>query len=723
MTLLQMSLTGGVFILAVAALRKLTLNKLPKRTFLILWDVVLLRLLIPFDLPSRFSVYSLLSRVWESALPPVVSAADPAPAPIPTPAVPAVSSGPTVEMGATHAAAEIGMVPAPNLPVPPSTVPAIGGWTINPWLAVWAVGAIALAVWFALSYLRCRRQFRESLPVEQPFAARWLTEHPFRRRVDIRQSDRIAAPVTYGVLRPVILLPKRLCGEDESRLTCVLTHESIHIRRLDGAVKILAVLALCLHWFNPLVWVMNVLLSRDMELACDEQAVHRLGPDSKSAYAMALIDLEEQKSGLISFGSHFSQNAMEERIGAIMKLKKRSVLAVIAAVCLIAGLTTAFATSAAEDRRAAEEAARLKEESARQTEEEAVRRSQAVSDYWDEILAPYVPLGLSYTFDDPDHDGYGLSMEFNGLEVWGVMDPHNGYWFSETLEGGSGLVLYAQYEDGAPVSLRTTEAGADDPSWAIQRIALCGDAPYTAVLFEHIDMRGSIGNSGEPGDYREYYTDEPGTAEDYASLLTLKTADYRGMSLADFNERVYQWVNDHPDEAKRIQYDLCLNRLPVYLTPEEEAFIHYTYWPSLVDMLTCELRRDGCFGSSDQFGVPDFSRKYQQGLLGDCPVAWYKMSCDTIYSIPDWNALTVGERDDALYGSQNAVYEYFNQLSLAELMELTPEAWVELINSQIVGYSTAALTIHPITREEIGADSYSGGKLADNGCIFMGTGW
>ncbi|MDE5867062.1 MAG: M56 family metallopeptidase, partial [Lachnospiraceae bacterium] len=61
MNLLQMSFFGAILILAVIVVRAVSINKLPKRTFLALWGIVLLRLLIPFSIPSMLSVYSFVN--------------------------------------------------------------------------------------------------------------------------------------------------------------------------------------------------------------------------------------------------------------------------------------------------------------------------------------------------------------------------------------------------------------------------------------------------------------------------------------------------------------------------------------------------------------------------------------------------------------------------------------------------------------------------------------
>ena len=125
----------------------------------------------------------------------------------------------------------------------------------------------------------------------------------------------------------------------------MLEHEFVHIRRFDALLKLALIAAVCVHWFSPLVWVLYVLANRDVELACDETVVRRFG-GARAAYAGALIHMEEVKSGLMPLFSHFSRSATKERITAIMKTKKITVISLLLAVVLVAGTVTVFATSA-----------------------------------------------------------------------------------------------------------------------------------------------------------------------------------------------------------------------------------------------------------------------------------------------------------------------------------------------------------------------------------------
>lgn len=305
MTFLQRSCAGAVLVLVIVLLRGLLGRRLPRRTFTALWWVAALRLLLPLPLPSPLSVYTLFAALRRPAAETAVPA-------IPVYLLPAAEAAPAEAPAAA----------------------AVSGWAVLYWVA-----AAGLALWFLSSYIRWRHRFAVSLPAPAGIAPGW--EHP---RVALRVSDRIAAPLSYGLLRPVILLPRSMDWTDGTALRCVLAHEYAHIRHLDGLAKLLFAAALCRFWFHPAAWVLYVLGSHDLELACDEEAVRRLGHPGE--YARALLRMEERRSRPLY--NHFSQYAVEERIKIIMTntQKKWSLAALLLAVLLAAGVTTAFATSA-----------------------------------------------------------------------------------------------------------------------------------------------------------------------------------------------------------------------------------------------------------------------------------------------------------------------------------------------------------------------------------------
>ena len=170
---------------------------------------------------------------------------------------------------------------------------------------------------------------------EDEFVGAWLRLHPLRRRLEVRVSEGLASPLTYGLLRPVILLPADLEAGPQEALEYALLHEYVHVRRLDALAKPLFSLCLCLYWFDPLVWLMYELAGRDMELACDEAVLRRSGWRA-SDYALSLIALAGRGAAPYASASGFAGKAVEERVKHIMGYKRKPLTAAAAAVLVIA---------------------------------------------------------------------------------------------------------------------------------------------------------------------------------------------------------------------------------------------------------------------------------------------------------------------------------------------------------------------------------------------------
>lgn len=335
MTLLNMSLGGGVLIGVILVLRRALLHRLPKWTFLLLWGAALCRLLVPFTLPSQLSVYTGAAWIAEAVRPVEET---PAPVPVPAPDLPFI-----IWEDSPDTLREDSWTP-PAVPVPsePRREP------LSLLAAVWLTGTALCGVFFGAAYLWTLRRFWDAVPAEAEFLRRWREEHPTLRPVQVRTCGAVNAPVAYGLIRPVILLPENTNWTDEDQLTYILTHEYVHICRGDLLWKLLLTAALCLHWVNPLVWVMYFRANRDLELACDEAVVRTLGLDSRKGYAYALLSAAESGFSPLCL-TYTTKNHMEERIRAIMKMKKKSVAAILAALTLTAGVTAVFATSKAPE--------------------------------------------------------------------------------------------------------------------------------------------------------------------------------------------------------------------------------------------------------------------------------------------------------------------------------------------------------------------------------------
>ncbi len=216
---------------------------------------------------------------------------------------------------------------------------------------LWLAGVLFLLSYFLVSHLRARKLYATALPLNHSLPE--IDFYPglghggrgagkFRRKVTIKVSDRIFAPVTYGLFSHVILLPKTTDWENTVQLRMVLAHEAVHIRRFDILYKWLLAAAVALHWFNPFVWAMYFLANRDIELSCDETVVRSLRKDGKKDYALALLNYEEKRMFSPTV-SGFGGTAVRERIEAIMKINKTSIASMAMAAILVAGTTTVFA--------------------------------------------------------------------------------------------------------------------------------------------------------------------------------------------------------------------------------------------------------------------------------------------------------------------------------------------------------------------------------------------
>ncbi len=346
MSLLQMSFAGAVMILVTILVRAIAIHKLPKRTFLILWGLIVLRLLLPISIPSTFSVYTVVGKQALnsgqfdnqeiSKIIPIAMSSE--------------TETATNQVNSVKSASQLSFAAIVNHLVPRKTVGYFDfiktGRQIPIMHIVWGIGAILCLAFFYGSYWHCIRGFKESLPVECKESREWLNADKHRRKIKIRYSDRITAPLTFGIIHPVILVPKSIDWKREQEVQYVLTHEYIHIKRYDAVMKWLLILAVSLHWFNPLVWVMFMLANRDMELSCDEQVLNLCGISQKTEYAKMLVTLQEMNKKAAPLCSGFSKSGIEERITAIMKTRRKTTLAIMAAVVVVLAIDIAFATSA-----------------------------------------------------------------------------------------------------------------------------------------------------------------------------------------------------------------------------------------------------------------------------------------------------------------------------------------------------------------------------------------
>lgn len=305
-TLLSLSLTGSVVILAVA-LARLLLRKAPRVCSYVLWAVVAFRLICPISFSSQFSLLGLLdSAAPESGQSTYLS----------TDFTPAAGTSDDILPAVADS--------APSDPLPQSaerTGPA-------PLTCIWMAGVLALLIWALFSCLSLRRKMRTAVLLED----------------NVFQSELVRSPFILGLLRPRIYIPYAL---DDAALRCVLAHERCHLKRGDHMVKAFSFALLVIHWFNPLCWLAFYLMSRDMEMSCDEKVLASGG--SKTEYSTVLLSFAANRRFPAPCPLAFGETGAKSRIKNALKWKRPRTWVTVAAALACIALISACAADPAVD--------------------------------------------------------------------------------------------------------------------------------------------------------------------------------------------------------------------------------------------------------------------------------------------------------------------------------------------------------------------------------------
>lgn len=192
---------------------------------------------------------------------------------------------------------------------------------------IWLIVMSALIIFTVVSFIRTKRRVFSAVRIKD----------------NIYFCDGISSPFVFGIFKPKIYLPFNIC---ESDTEYVIAHESAHIRRLDYLTRPLWFLILCIHWFNPLVWVAYVCFCRDTELACDERAIKAFSVGQLKEYSEALLRCSTKDRLLISPVA-FGEVGLKERIINIKKYKKPAVWVSVLCVVTIIIVSIFFMTNPA----------------------------------------------------------------------------------------------------------------------------------------------------------------------------------------------------------------------------------------------------------------------------------------------------------------------------------------------------------------------------------------
>lgn len=335
LTVLSMSLSGSLLILALFLGRRFWKGRLGRQWQYYIWLIVLLRLFLPFG-PEA----SLMGQVhW---------VADGA------------HTQMTQELRLTEQGNEQGQMQGPAQSFEKSSVqnkPQFTGAIFSKALAfiekyLWVIW---LAVAFAMliqkitvyrSYIRYvtagAKPIDDTALLDGLAAA--MQKMEIGRQVELCANPLVASPMLIGYFHPCIVLPRDAVSEKEFQYMAM--HELTHYKRRDIVYKWLVQLAVCLHWFNPFVYVMRREIDRACEFACDEAVVRKMGYDHAKDYGKTLLDAMASRGicrePLAAVTMSANKELLKERLGAIMNCKKKTKVTGM----ITAGLTAAIVAGA-----------------------------------------------------------------------------------------------------------------------------------------------------------------------------------------------------------------------------------------------------------------------------------------------------------------------------------------------------------------------------------------
>ena len=304
---LNMSLTASLVIVFVLAAR-LLLKKAPKVYSYALWAVVLFRLLCPVSLSAPVSLLTITDATVTAA-------------------------APRQEQTEQGRATTVNYLPAQRQQSAerPQTAPLSAASTQlyekeAPDLSaaaalIWLAGIGVMVLYSLATYANLRRNLVGAM--------RW--------RGNAYLADHIDSPFVLGLFRPRIYLPS---GTPVKERRYILAHETHHIRRCDHIVKMLAYSALCIHWFNPLVWAAFIQAGKDMEMSCDEAVIKKLGEHIRADYSASLLRLATHRRLIAGTPLAFGEGDTKGRVMNMAKWKKPkvwvSILCIVLCIAVLA---------------------------------------------------------------------------------------------------------------------------------------------------------------------------------------------------------------------------------------------------------------------------------------------------------------------------------------------------------------------------------------------------
>lgn len=358
--ILNMSVTAGIVILVILAVRGLFRN-ISRKYLYLLWAIVAVRLICPWSLESGASLFNIgifenvsdragtmmwyepeqkdagsdrtVSSTFTEGRNESVSDHGLQSRPMTDGSDSAANNSSAVN----SSAADLSAADLSTAGTGKSHIDTVTSETKNPTTASEQLFDILAVIWIAGVFIAAAYQIYSWIRLKR------IVRYAIRLEPGVYECDVVSSPFIMGVIWPQIYLPLHL--SDEQR-TMALLHERCHIGRHDHQAKVLAVILRCIYWFHPLVWAAFHYMSADMEMSCDEMVLERMGSAMKEDYGECLLAFAVKGSGMTGITA-FGESSVKKRIRNVLNYHKRGVFSGIGAAVLCIVLCVVLLTNTA----------------------------------------------------------------------------------------------------------------------------------------------------------------------------------------------------------------------------------------------------------------------------------------------------------------------------------------------------------------------------------------
>lgn len=299
--ILDNAMVAGIMILVIVLMR-VFMRKMPKFICPLLWGLVGIKLLLPFDIRSAFGLLP-SDKIVE------YSGQEQAPV--------IVKTGlRMVDEGTNHFIGNN---------INSSSATPVKGNFYDVCVYLWLAGIFVLFLYMLISCIVMRKVTSCSVVVEE----------------NVRICDEINRPFLLGIIRPQIYLPS---GIEKDKYEYIVAHEKMHIKRGDHIWKILGFFLLSIYWFHPLCWLAYYLFCKDVEFACDEKVIS--GRDSlwRANYCQTLLECSTNRRKVMFVPLGFGEVGVKERVKKVMGYKKTKISIAILLILICSITVICFGT-------------------------------------------------------------------------------------------------------------------------------------------------------------------------------------------------------------------------------------------------------------------------------------------------------------------------------------------------------------------------------------------